>query len=633
MQTARLLVAPRRLDPDGSDVDYAMATANEPSTYFLPLAEPIALVSDSHRVDHLPFEEQADHDIYRGEQQAPPRSPSLESVTTSSSSSSSASSAFRGRLGAISAVVEHAIAKWARAWASSSSLTTSSSSSDLSIVTMTRSQSARKRRRRLRLADLHNQRSEREIAARIRAREESRYIPRAFDLYVPYPLDLGVTPTTTVTGSDGQRRHVLHTDSLPLLITHLSAALKDLGKKRARSDAALPDMLPSLPLHHDYMIPEELPITQGTSALPDTQVRQRGKKGKGKASSGAAAPQASTTLPLRNEHDRDEKAWWVDVSSPTWEDMRAIGKLLHLHPLTLEDILQQDPHEKLELFPRLGYYFIVFRAVESQKTRERVRSLHGARDGSTSLPDEGIVGEVNVYMVVFREGICSFHFADVGEHVDRVRNRILKLGQSVNMSSDWIAHGIMDSIVDSFFPFLKEIEKEVDEIEKLVVSDYNTSTETEQSSADMQMAQRPEEIVACDEPQDDKRSTLTLTEKTEEFPKAVVRKIQFSLPASFPLFFRRLRRSLGHWRAHFQVVFRRSPVQATASTVYRMARARRLVTSLARFLAHKSEVVAQLQKRLLTTGEWGLGHGNDHDQDVYIYMGDVQGIVVYYAIA
>lgn len=236
------------------------------------------------------------------------------------------------------------------------------------------------------------------------------------------------------------------------------------------------------------------------------------------------------------------------------------------------------------------------------------------------------------------------------EHVDRVRNRILKLGQSVNMSSglsifisflnayshslpDWIAHGIMDSIVDSFFPFLKEIEKEVDEIEKLVVSDYNTSTETEQSSADMQMAQRPEEIVACDEPQDDKRSTLTLTEKTEEFPKAVVRKIQFSLPASFPLFFRRLRRSLGHWRAHFQVVFRRSPVQATASTVYRMARARRLVTSLARFLAHKSEVVAQLQKRLLTTGEWGLGHGNDHDQDVYIYMGDVQGIVVYYAIA
>lgn len=36
-----------------------------------------------------------------------------------------------------------------------------------------------------------------------------------------------------------------------------------------------------------------------------------------------------------------------------------------------------------------------------------MRSLHGARDGSTSLPDEGIVGEVNVYMVVFREGICS----------------------------------------------------------------------------------------------------------------------------------------------------------------------------------------------------------------------------------
>ena len=75
---------------------------------------------------------------------------------------------------------------------------------------------------------------------------------------------------------------------------------------------------------------------------------------------------------------------------------------MHLHPLTLEDILQQDPREKLELFPKLGYYFISFRAIESRKTRERRRAQ--AQD---DLQDESIVGEVNVYLVVFREGVCS----------------------------------------------------------------------------------------------------------------------------------------------------------------------------------------------------------------------------------
>lgn len=64
----------------------------------------------------------------------------------------------------------------------------------------------------------------------------------------------------------------------------------------------------------------------------------------------------------------------------------------------------------------------------------------------------------------------------------------------------------------------------------------------------------------------------------------------------------------------------------TAVTLRRMARTRRLVTSLTRLLATKSEVVAQIQKRLLTSGRSGLGNGagKDDDIEVAIYMGDVQ---------
>jgi magnesium transporter len=58
-----------------------------------------------------------------------------------------------------------------------------------------------------------------------------------------------------------------------------------------------------------------------------------------------------------------------------------------------------------------------------------------------------------------------------------------------------------------------------------------------------------------------------------------------------------------------------------------MARTRRLVTSLGRLLATKSEVVLQIRKRLLIAGRSRMGNetSKGDELDVAIYMGDVQG--------
>lgn len=44
--------------------------------------------------------------------------------------------------------------------------------------------------------------------------------------------------------------------------------------------------------------------------------------------------------------------------------VRLTLQLLGLHPLTLEDVLQQDPREKMDIFEGLGYYFICARALD-----------------------------------------------------------------------------------------------------------------------------------------------------------------------------------------------------------------------------------------------------------------------------
>jgi magnesium transporter len=73
----------------------------------------------------------------------------------------------------------------------------------------------------------------------------------------------------------------------------------------------------------------------------------------------------------------------------------------------LEDILQRDPREKLELFPKLGYYFISFQAIESQGAKE-TQEKNNVVDALNDVgQDDGFIGAANVYMVVFKEGICS----------------------------------------------------------------------------------------------------------------------------------------------------------------------------------------------------------------------------------
>lgn len=323
MQTAHADNGPPRAASD--DSDRTIGPNNSESPYFLQDTEAIDFALDTHRIDHLSLEEVEDENIYRGEHPARPRSPSSTSVSSSTSSTSSASSVFGGRLGAISAVVEHAIATWARAWASSSSLSTSSSSKE-SIVTVSRSQLAR-RRKRMSLADIQNQRSEREIAARIRAREDARYISRAFDLYVPDYLDAGA-------GEDIRERSFLHTESLPLLMARLGAALKEHGRaKRARPEVTTPEPPHSQPpaLYHDYMMPEEpvenVPGPSGPSAHHDAHIRRKVRKGKRRAGTAQASAHIPPASSSSSESDGPEKAWWLDVSSPTWEDMRAIGKV------------------------------------------------------------------------------------------------------------------------------------------------------------------------------------------------------------------------------------------------------------------------------------------------------------------
>jgi magnesium transporter len=139
--------------------------------------------------------------------------------------------------------------------------------------------------------------------------------------------------------------------------------------------------------------------------------------------------------------------WWLDVANPTKDELVAIGKAFRVHPLTVEDIETQEAREKVELFHQ--YYFVTFRTFIMDKN------------------DEDFLDPINLYVVVFRDGLLTFSYSEQ-PHCRNVRRRIAKMSDYLSLGADWICYALIDDIVDSFGPVIRDAEHESEDIEDQV---------------------------------------------------------------------------------------------------------------------------------------------------------------------
>lgn len=142
-----------------------------------------------------------------------------------------------------------------------------------------------------------------------------------------------------------------------------------------------------------------------------------------------------------------EGTWWLDCVCPTDAEMKMVAKAFGIHPLTAEDIRMQETREKVELFR--NYYFVCFHTFEGDQE------------------SEDYLEPINFYIVVFREGVLSFHFSPI-LHPANVRRRVRQLRDYVDVSADWLCYALIDDITDGFAPVITGIEYEADAIEDSV---------------------------------------------------------------------------------------------------------------------------------------------------------------------
>jgi magnesium transporter len=265
-------------------------------------------------------------DIYRGEV-LPAPVPTAESVVAASTTSSSGTF-ITGRLGALAALVEHAITRWARSrrqGSSASSQSSGSTSLRSSIYTPSRPRLSRWRQRRTSSANSRSIHSEREVAARLRVRHKIRRVDRGFTLYIPPNLNPEISVTQLLESFDTPQS-ISRTTSLPIVLNRLEATLKKAsrlnkvktkGKQRQHSLG-----VPPLSLHHNFM---SHTMSTRAASFGDLSALRSSRKQK-EHSKGTRTP--NDTIPGGSrELNRAPKAWWLDVVSPTWDDLQTIGKV------------------------------------------------------------------------------------------------------------------------------------------------------------------------------------------------------------------------------------------------------------------------------------------------------------------
>lgn len=135
---------------------------------------------------------------------------------------------------------------------------------------------------------------------------------------------------------------------------------------------------------------------------------------------------------------------WVDLEAPTPDEAAVLVDPFHFHQLTIDDCLNQrvDP-PKVDDYG--DYLFIIVQGIDFTAKSEEIRTT-----------------ELDLY--VGRSYVVSFHHRPLPS-VSETRERCLRNAPLPARGPDWLAHTLIDSLVDHLLPVVEVMNEEVAALE------------------------------------------------------------------------------------------------------------------------------------------------------------------------
>ena len=138
---------------------------------------------------------------------------------------------------------------------------------------------------------------------------------------------------------------------------------------------------------------------------------------------------------------------WVGLADPSAEEMDTVRRQYDLHPLAVEDALNPNQLPKVEIYG--STLFIV------------------ARTAAIAEGDNIAYGQTSIFLGT--DFILSVRVGSTRAH-DQLRARLEVNADKLAEGPDFVAHAILDFIVDGYQPIMEKLEEVVQEMEERAIA-------------------------------------------------------------------------------------------------------------------------------------------------------------------
>ena len=134
---------------------------------------------------------------------------------------------------------------------------------------------------------------------------------------------------------------------------------------------------------------------------------------------------------------------WVGLAEPDAGEMERVRRQFGLHPLAVEDALNPNQLPKVEVYGK--HLFIVVR--------------------TAAIDAEDLISYGQTALFLGPDFLVSVRFGSTRAH-HALRERLENQAERLTEGSDFVAHAILDFIVDGYQPIMDELEERVQQLEE-----------------------------------------------------------------------------------------------------------------------------------------------------------------------
>ena len=152
-----------------------------------------------------------------------------------------------------------------------------------------------------------------------------------------------------------------------------------------------------------------------------------------------------------------DQTFWLDLETPSQEELELLREQFHFHPLALEDAAH--PHQR----PKLDEYgeYVFLAADEVTLDVSAYQSAPSAREAQ-AVQARQMAAFLGSHFLV------TVHTQPVTT-IQTLRARCDHHAQLLQRGPDYILYSLLDALVDGYFPLLEALEEQIDELEDRIV--------------------------------------------------------------------------------------------------------------------------------------------------------------------